>query len=120
MELEDKWELAIAQYFQCFSWIKVAETLNVKKKTIYAWLSNPEFKKMLSFEHKKLVRELTDKFRANTENVNNKLMELIDQNDDLKIKLEAIKEFNRKFEKIDELTLVQESIDLAESCQIKP
>lgn len=114
MELEEKWEVAIAQYFQCFSWIQVAETLNLKKKTIYSWLQNPEFKKMLSFEQKKLVKELNDKFIFNTELAHSHLKTLIEQNDDLKIKLDAVKEYNRKFEKLEELRLVEESIELAE------
>lgn len=119
MENEEKWELAIIQYFQVFSWVKVATTLNIKKKTIYAWLSNPKFKQMISFEHKKIIKELTDKLRNNTEIVNIELLKLIKQNSDLKIKLEAIKEFNRKFEKVDELMLVEDSIQLAKDSQIQ-
>ena len=112
--LSDKQELAISYYFHYYKWSEVAKIINVDQALIYQWNATPKFKKKLDERRAEIIQENNDALRSKTENVDRQLISLIAQNDDLTAKLNAIKEFNRKFEKYDDRKDVTQSIALLE------
>lgn len=99
---EQKWELAISHYFKCFKWKTVAEKMGLSDTQVYRWTNEKEFQEMLEKERQRIIQENNDDLRNYTEDINFELVCLAKQDDDLSVKIQAIKEFNRKFEKLDE------------------
>lgn len=113
-DLKDKWEVAISHYLKCFNWTKVADIMEMSKNHVYKWTYEKEFQQMLDKERRRIIQENNDRLRSFTEEVDNELRTLILQNNDLTAKLNAIKEFNRKFEKSDDNKEVSKTVEAIE------
>lgn len=109
-ERERQWDTAIALYLNCHKWTDVAQKMGIDVMQIYRWRSeNPEFLNKLELERQRLIEENNDSLRSATKEVNDALLSLVKQRKDLNVKLQAIKEFNRKFEKFDESKEIEDA-----------
>lgn len=107
--LNQKWESALNYYFECYDWDKVAQYMNVKKATIREWWRNKDFQVKLQEFRDELAQIRNDYLLSLEVLVDKTLLQLIEQNDNIQVKLEAIKEFFRKLEKMEEIVEVQQA-----------
>lgn len=112
--LHEKWELAISHYLSCHNWVKVADKLGMSHQQVYKWTYEKEFQIMLEKERQRIIQENCDRLRSFTKETDDNLMKVIRQDNDLSAKLQAIKEFNRKFEWHDSERRVDKSNEMLE------